>query len=237
MAVHVKAAGSRCPRLSHSAHWFAVSLCLRADDFDPAKLATLKLWGHIFQKGWQAGSLLGVAAVAPGLQAYDILVKDGTFNVLTGTQGAAYGALAGLALTGALSRPASADQCSRCGMLPAPEQQRPMAPSSSTHGVEACPYETVQAGAQRAAGSLCKVCTPLLATLGAEQSTPAGAGVAAPAPAPAHAPAPGPAPAGGGHQVWWAASSSCRWTGRASPTACTASTTTRASNGPTCSQG
>jgi len=70
------------------------------EDYDPSKVPALKLWGHIMQKGWQAGSVVGSLGVGPGMGAYATFVKKGQFDVLQLTEGAAYGVLGGLALTG-----------------------------------------------------------------------------------------------------------------------------------------
>ena len=92
------------------------------EDYDPSKVPALKLWGHIMQKGWQAGSVVGSLGVGPGMGAYATFVKKGQFDVLQLTEGAAYGVLGGLALTGTLnalalhlfSRPHSCVRCLHC---------------------------------------------------------------------------------------------------------------------------
>lgn len=63
------------------------------DDFDPLPNAHVLMWSHILQKGFQAGSLIGTAAVGPVL-AY----RAGKWTTVVSTAGPA--ALVGVALAG-----------------------------------------------------------------------------------------------------------------------------------------
>jgi hypothetical protein len=65
------------------------------EDFDPYQYTTPLMWSHILQKGFQAGSLVGTAAVGPVL-AY----RAGNWQLILTTAGRA--GLIGVALSSAL---------------------------------------------------------------------------------------------------------------------------------------
>lgn len=67
------------------------------DNFDPSQSAALRLYSHILQKGFQAGSIIGVGIVAPIL-AY----RQGSLDLALLTRAAGRGALWGTAATGQL---------------------------------------------------------------------------------------------------------------------------------------
>ncbi len=75
---------------------------MASDDFDPSKFASLRLFHHIAEKGWQGGSIIGLVIGVPIL-AYR--AKPMAFLEALRTPGivakaAAYGALTGAALSG-----------------------------------------------------------------------------------------------------------------------------------------
>eukprot|EP00877_Chromochloris_zofingiensis_P012775 jgi/Chrzof1/7751/Cz02g35130.t1 len=67
------------------------------DNFDPSQSAALRLYSHILQKGFQAGSIIGVGIVAPIL-AY----RQGSLDLALLTRAAGRGALWGTAATAVL---------------------------------------------------------------------------------------------------------------------------------------
>lgn len=71
-------------------------------DFNPQHgcPASLKLFGHVIQKGFEAGGLIGGALVVPGTAAYTTYVKKQKVDVLELAQNAAFSCLAGVGLSG-----------------------------------------------------------------------------------------------------------------------------------------
>lgn len=71
-------------------------------EFQPNKgcPAGLKLWGHVLQKGFEAGSLAAGLAVVPASAAYTTLYKKDKLDVLQLAQNAAISCVAGVGLSG-----------------------------------------------------------------------------------------------------------------------------------------
>jgi hypothetical protein len=73
---------------------------VREDFFDVSKTnACARLWGHIAQKGFQGGSVLGTFAVAPLIAAWDSLKDRKDVDPLRLLSGVAYTTLGSLGLT------------------------------------------------------------------------------------------------------------------------------------------
>jgi hypothetical protein len=64
--------------------------------------ASFKLFGHVLQKGFEAGGLIGGFVVAPATAAYTTYVRKEQVNVLELAQNAAFSCLAGVGLSGEL---------------------------------------------------------------------------------------------------------------------------------------
>jgi hypothetical protein len=61
--------------------------------------ASFKLFGHVLQKGFEAGGLIGGFAVVPATAAYTTYVKKGKVDPLELAQNAAFSCLAGVGLS------------------------------------------------------------------------------------------------------------------------------------------
>lgn len=61
--------------------------------------ASFKLFGHVLQKGFEAGGLIGGFAVVPGTVAYQ-KYREKPVDVLQLAQNAAYSCIAGVGLSG-----------------------------------------------------------------------------------------------------------------------------------------
>ncbi|KIZ02973.1 hypothetical protein MNEG_4988 [Monoraphidium neglectum] len=82
------------PAAPRNAQWrWQHSHMAAEDDYKP-EYVELKLMGHVAQKGFQAGSLIGLAAVVPIMA-----LRRRALDAALVTTGAGYGALGGLALT------------------------------------------------------------------------------------------------------------------------------------------
>lgn len=62
--------------------------------------ASFKLFGHVIQKGFEAGGLIGGVAVVPATALYSTYVKKEKVDVLELAQNAAFSCLAGVGLSG-----------------------------------------------------------------------------------------------------------------------------------------
>lgn len=83
----------------HTALWASMS------DFNANQgcPASFKLFGHVLQKGFEAGGLIGGFAVVPATAAYTTYVKKEKVDVLELAQNAAFSCLAGVGLSGECS--------------------------------------------------------------------------------------------------------------------------------------
>jgi hypothetical protein len=75
---------------------------MASDDFDPTKFASLRLFHHITEKGWQGGSLLGLVIGVPimAYRAKPMVFLEALRNPTVVAKAAAYGAVTGAALSG-----------------------------------------------------------------------------------------------------------------------------------------
>jgi hypothetical protein len=73
-----------------------------ADSFKPGQgcPASFKLFGHVLQKGFEAGGLIGGFAVVPATAAYTTYVKKDKVDLLELAQNAAFATIAGVGLSG-----------------------------------------------------------------------------------------------------------------------------------------
>lgn len=71
-------------------------------DFRPGSgcPASVKLFGHVLQKGFEAGGLIGGFAVVPATAAYTTYIKKEKVDVLELAQNAAFATIAGVGLSG-----------------------------------------------------------------------------------------------------------------------------------------
>lgn len=70
---------------------------LSNDDFDPSKFAAVKLWFHVLEKGFQAGSVVGLALAVPV-----VAFRKKSFESQLMTKVLAYSSFAGIGVSGAL---------------------------------------------------------------------------------------------------------------------------------------